>query len=79
MKVTESLGVNHQGQRQLKWEKTGIDTLQALNNLLTILKALFVIFVFITGYNCVQLMAIMEHAYYASFGYQITSFFAASR
>ncbi|KAK7833014.1 hypothetical protein U0070_012170 [Myodes glareolus] len=23
-------------------------------------------------------MAIMEHAYYASFGYQITSFFAAS-
>ncbi|XP_026508410.1 1,4-alpha-glucan-branching enzyme [Terrapene carolina triunguis] len=30
------------------------------------------------GYNCVQLMAIMEHAYYASFGYQITSFFAAS-
>jgi hypothetical protein len=24
-------------------------------------------------------MAIMEHAYYASFGYQITSFFAASR
>lgn len=32
-----------------------------------------------TGYNCIQLMAIMEHAYYASFGYQITSFFAASR
>ncbi|KAK1207031.1 GLGB enzyme, partial [Pygoscelis papua] len=31
------------------------------------------------GYNCVQLMAIMEHAYYASFGYQVTSFFAASR
>ncbi|KAJ8368582.1 hypothetical protein SKAU_G00086100 [Synaphobranchus kaupii] len=31
------------------------------------------------GYNCIQLMAIMEHAYYASFGYQITSFFAASR
>uniref|UniRef100_A0A3B5LH48 1,4-alpha-glucan branching enzyme n=1 Tax=Xiphophorus couchianus TaxID=32473 RepID=A0A3B5LH48_9TELE len=30
-------------------------------------------------YNCIQLMAIMEHAYYASFGYQITSFFAASR
>jgi 1,4-alpha-glucan branching enzyme len=24
-------------------------------------------------------MAIMEHAYYASFGYQVTSFFAASR
>uniref|UniRef100_A0A8C1SCP8 1,4-alpha-glucan branching enzyme n=1 Tax=Cyprinus carpio TaxID=7962 RepID=A0A8C1SCP8_CYPCA len=30
------------------------------------------------GYNCVQLMAIMEHAYYASFGYQVTNFFAAS-
>ena len=31
------------------------------------------------GYNAIQLMAIMEHAYYASFGYQVTSFFAASR
>lgn len=30
------------------------------------------------GYNTIQLMAVMEHAYYASFGYQITSFFAAS-
>jgi 1,4-alpha-glucan branching enzyme len=30
------------------------------------------------GYNCIQLMAIMEHAYYASFGYQVTSFFAPS-
>ncbi|XP_073719621.1 1,4-alpha-glucan-branching enzyme [Misgurnus anguillicaudatus] len=30
------------------------------------------------GYNCIQLMAIMEHAYYGSFGYQVTSFFAAS-
>lgn len=30
------------------------------------------------GYNCIQLMAIMEHAYYASFGYQVTSFFACS-
>ena len=29
------------------------------------------------GYNTIQLMAIMEHAYYASFGYQINSFFAA--
>ena len=26
------------------------------------------------GYNTIQLMAIMEHAYYASFGYQVTSF-----
>lgn len=31
------------------------------------------------GYNCVELMAIMEHAYYASFGYQVTNFFAISR
>ena len=31
------------------------------------------------GYNAIQLMAIMEHAYYASFGYQITAFYAASR
>lgn len=31
-----------------------------------------------TGYNTVQLMAIMEHPYYGSFGYQVSSFFAAS-
>ncbi|XP_071508280.1 1,4-alpha-glucan-branching enzyme-like [Diadema antillarum] len=30
------------------------------------------------GYNAVQLMAVMEHAFYASFGYQVTSFFASS-
>lgn len=30
------------------------------------------------GYNTIQVMAVMEHAYYASFGYQVTSFFAAS-
>eukprot|EP01126_Amoeba_proteus_P065994 TRINITY_DN947_c0_g2_i3.p1 TRINITY_DN947_c0_g2~~TRINITY_DN947_c0_g2_i3.p1 ORF type:complete len:359 (-),score=57.86 TRINITY_DN947_c0_g2_i3:546-1622(-) len=30
------------------------------------------------GYNCVQMMAIMEHSYYASFGYQVTNFFAPS-
>jgi 1,4-alpha-glucan branching enzyme len=30
------------------------------------------------GYNAIQLMAVMEHAYYGSFGYQVTSFFAAS-
>jgi 1,4-alpha-glucan branching enzyme len=30
------------------------------------------------GYNAIQLMAVMEHAYYASFGYQVTSFFAVS-
>ncbi len=30
------------------------------------------------GYNVIQLMAVQEHAYYASFGYQVTNFFAAS-
>ena len=30
------------------------------------------------GYDAIQLMAIMEHAYYASFGYQVTNFFAVS-
>eukprot|EP01138_Halocafeteria_seosinensis_P013001 gb/GECG01013279.1/.p1 GENE.gb/GECG01013279.1/~~gb/GECG01013279.1/.p1 ORF type:complete len:764 (+),score=81.02 gb/GECG01013279.1/:1-2292(+) len=31
-----------------------------------------------SGYNAIQLMAIMEHPYYASFGYHVTNFFAAS-
>ncbi len=31
-----------------------------------------------SGYNTVQLMAIMEHPYYGSFGYQVSSFYAAS-
>lgn len=31
-----------------------------------------------SGYNAIQLMGIMEHPYYASFGYQVTNFFAAS-
>lgn len=30
------------------------------------------------GYNTLQLMAIMEHPYYGSFGYQVSNFFAAS-
>ncbi|MBQ2668611.1 MAG: alpha amylase C-terminal domain-containing protein [Clostridia bacterium] len=30
------------------------------------------------GYNTLQIMAIMEHPYYASFGYQVTNFYAAS-
>ena len=30
------------------------------------------------GYNTIQVMAVMEHPYYASFGYQVTNFFAAS-
>ncbi len=31
-----------------------------------------------TGYNTIQLMAVAEHPYYASFGYQVASFFAPS-
>lgn len=30
------------------------------------------------GYNTIQLMGIMEHPYYGSFGYQVTNFFAVS-
>ncbi len=30
------------------------------------------------GYNAVQLMAVMEHPYYGSFGYHVSSFFAVS-
>ena len=30
------------------------------------------------GYNTLQIMAVMEHPYYASFGYQVCNFFAAS-
>ena len=40
------------------------------NNILPRIKAL--------GYNCVQLMAIQEHPYYGSFGYQVSNFFAPS-
>ena len=30
------------------------------------------------GYNCIQIMAIQEHPYYGSFGYQVANFFAVS-
>ncbi len=30
------------------------------------------------GYNALQIMAIQEHAYYGSFGYHVTNFFAVS-
>ena len=30
------------------------------------------------GYNTVQMMAVQEHPYYGSFGYQVSNFFAAS-
>lgn len=31
------------------------------------------------GYNALQLMAVMEHAYYGSFGYHVTNFFAVTQ
>ncbi len=30
------------------------------------------------GYDCIQLMAVAEHPYYASFGYHVSNFFAVS-
>ncbi len=52
-------------------DKEGVGSYQEFreNTLPRILKA---------GYNTVQLMAIMEHPYYASFGYHVANFFAPS-
>ena len=51
-------------------EKAGIGTYREfIDNVLPRIKAL--------GYNTLQIMAIMEHPYYGSFGYQVSSFFAA--
>ena len=52
-------------------EKEGIGTYTEFReNILPRIKEL--------GYNTIQIMAIMEHPYYGSFGYQVSSFFAAS-
>jgi len=52
-------------------EKEGIGTYTEFReNVLPRIKSL--------GYNTIQIMAIMEHPYYGSFGYQVSSFFAAS-
>ncbi len=52
-------------------EKDGIGTYTEFkNNVLPRIKKL--------GYNTIQIMAIMEHPYYGSFGYQVSSFFASS-
>lgn len=52
-------------------EKEGIGTyLEFAKNILPHVKE--------AGYNAIQLMGIMEHPYYASFGYQVSSFYAAS-
>ena len=44
--------------------------LEFADNILPRIKAL--------GYNTIQIMAIMEHPYYGSFGYQVSNFYAAS-
>jgi len=52
-------------------EKESIGTYQEFEtNILPRVKAL--------GYNTVQIMAIMEHPYYASFGYHVSNYFAPS-
>lgn len=52
-------------------EKEGISTYKDFkDNVLPKVKEL--------GYNTIQIMAIMEHPYYGSFGYQVSNFFAPS-
>ncbi|KAA5549364.1 alpha-amylase family glycosyl hydrolase [Adhaeribacter rhizoryzae] len=52
-------------------EKEGIGTFQEFTqNTLPRIHA--------NGYNCIQLMAVMEHPYYGSFGYHVSNFFAVS-
>lgn len=52
-------------------EKEGMGTFnEFIENTLPRIKA--------AGYNTVQLMAVMQHPYYASFGYQVSNFFAVS-
>lgn len=52
-------------------EKEGIGTYKEFTqNILPYIKEL--------GYDAVQLMAIMEHPYYGSFGYQVSNFYAIS-
>jgi 1,4-alpha-glucan branching enzyme len=52
-------------------EKEAIGTYKEFeDNILPRVKAL--------GYNTIQVMAIMEHPYYASFGYHVSNYFAAS-
>lgn len=50
-------------------EKVGT-YLEFANNILPRIKA--------GGYNAIQLMAVMEHPYYGSFGYHVSNFFAPS-
>ncbi len=52
-------------------QREGIGTyLEFEQNILPRIKSL--------GYNTIQIMAVMEHPYYASFGYHVSNYFAAS-
>ena len=51
-------------------QKLGYNSIQVGSDVLS--------YIFFQNHGSFQIMAIMEHAYYASFGYQVTSFFAAS-
>lgn len=58
----------HPGMAQ---EKEGIGSFREfMENILPRIKA--------AGYNTIQLMAVMEHPYYGSFGYHVSNFFAPS-
>lgn len=58
----------HTGMAQ---EKEGIGSFQEFTaNILPKIKN--------AGYNAIQIMAIMQHPYYGSFGYQVSNFFAVS-
>ncbi|WVO16089.1 1,4-alpha-glucan-branching enzyme [Cryptococcus depauperatus] len=64
LKIYEAhVGISSPNKRVTTYKEFEIDVLPRIKQL---------------GYNCIQMMAIMEHAYYASFGYQVTNFFAAS-
>ena len=58
----------HVGMAQEKYGEGTFD--EFTQNILPRIKSL--------GYNAIQLMALAQHPYYASFGYQVSSFFAVS-
>lgn len=52
-------------------EKEGVGTFREFaDDILPRIKSL--------GYNCIQMMSVMEHPYYGSFGYHVSNFFAPS-
>lgn len=57
------IGMATEEERVGSYEEFRINTLPRIKN---------------AGYNAIQLMAIQEHPYYGSFGYHVSSFFAAS-